>query len=258
MEATASDGTTIGWDESGDGRPLLLVHGGAVDAGSWSLVRPLLPTGLRVASMDRRGRGRSGRGGEPHSLEVEADDVLVVARALGGDVLVVGHSIGATIALQALRRSDDLITGAVLYEPPLPAMVPAAPAAMITALDDERFDDALEIFLREMVRLPAADLAAFRASPAWPMRVKLIWTMRREAAALADHDPDLAQYRAIGQPVELLLGDRTAPHHTAAIHALQPVLPSAHTTVLAGQGHGALLQAPQRIATSITEHLALR
>ena len=258
VEATSPDGTSIGWDDSGAGRPVLLVHGGAVDAGTWSLVRPLVHEGVRVAAMDRRGRGRSGRGGDQHSIEIEADDVLVVAEALGGDVLVVGHSVGATIALQALRRSGDLITAAVLYEPPLPGMVPNAPAAMLAALDDERYEDALTIFLSDMVHLDPADITAFQASPGWPTRVKLIWTMRREAQALADPATDLARYSCIGQPVELLVGERTAQHHAEAVAALQSVLPSAHTTVLSGQGHGALLQAPHLIAASINEHLGTR
>lgn len=101
MSVLAPDGVVVGWDEVGEGRPLLLVHGGVSDAGSWAFVRQNLPEGLRVAAMNRRGRGRSGRAEDlPHSWEVEANDVLAVA-----------HSIGAAITLQALRRSSAQATG---------------------------------------------------------------------------------------------------------------------------------------------------
>jgi pimeloyl-ACP methyl ester carboxylesterase len=70
----APDGIQIGWDEAGEGRPLLLVHPGVADARACGFVRQHLPDGLRVAALDRRGRGRSGRADEvPHSLDVEAD-----------------------------------------------------------------------------------------------------------------------------------------------------------------------------------------
>lgn len=229
-----------------------------MDSAIWDSVRSLLAEGFRVAAIDRRGRGRSGRGGEPYSLDVEADDVLVVAEALGGDVLVAAHSIGATISLEALRRSGGLISAAVLYEPPLPGSVPPPPAGMLAALDEGRDEDALEIFLRDMVKLAPGDLEAARASPGWAHRVELIWTMRREASALARHDPNIDRYRSIEQPVELLIGDDTAPHHTEAIDALQATLRRAHTRVLPGQGHGALLRAPALIAGSINEHLNTR
>jgi pimeloyl-ACP methyl ester carboxylesterase len=255
VETTSLDGTVVGWDESGSGKPLLLVHGGASDSGAWSLVRPLLPVGLRVAAMDRRGRGRSGRGGHVHSLDVEADDVLSVAEALGGGVVVVGHSIGATIALQALRRSDGLIRAAALYEPPLPGMTPETPEAMIEALDAGRDDDALTIFLSDMVRLSDSEIAALRTSPMWENRVALIWTMRRESQSLSSHDRDLSRYGEIDIPVQLLVGTNTAPHHTEAILALTTVVPDTESTVFEGQGHAALAQAPKLVAGAITDLL---
>lgn len=46
METTEADGTVIGWDESGDGRPVLLVNGGTANAGVWSGVRALHRDGL--------------------------------------------------------------------------------------------------------------------------------------------------------------------------------------------------------------------
>ena len=258
METTAPDGTTIGWDETGTGRPVCLVHGGASDSGVWSGVRALLPDGLRVAAVDRRGRGRSDRGNdEGYSLEVEADDILSVAKALGGGVIVVAHSIGATITLQALRRSGDLIAGAVLYEPPLPGMASGfgSSKAMLTALDEERYEEALIAFLTDLVRLPAADIAAYRASPIWASRVRLIWTMQRESSALQALDQDVARYSIITRPVRLLVGSRTAPHQAEAVKALATVIPNAAITVLDNQGHGALLQAPGLVASAISDFI---
>ena len=255
----APDGVVIGWDEAGEGRPLLLVHGGVGDAASWGFVRQRLPEGLRVAAMDRRGRGRSGRAEDvPHSLEVEADDVLAVAEALGGGVVVVAHSMGASITLQALRRQTGPIVGAVLYEPPLPGMPAGSESseAMNAALQDQRYEDALEAFLRDLVKLSPADLEAYRSSPLHSIQLALIWTMTREASALFSIDPDINRYASIAVPVQLLVGDRTALHSRQAVDALVNVLPHAGVTVLEGQGHGALVQAPQLVADAIIDFMA--
>lgn len=183
--------------------------------------------------------------------------MLSVAEALGGGVVVVAHSIGATIALQALRRSDGLIRAAALYEPPLPGMgiAPATPEAMIEALDAGKDEDALTIFLTDMARLSDGEVAAYRASPMWQSRVALIWTMRREGQSLSSHDQDLSRYGEIDVPVQLLVGTNTAPHHTEAILALATVIPDAETTVLERQGHAALVQAPGLVAGAITDLL---
>jgi pimeloyl-ACP methyl ester carboxylesterase len=129
---------------------------------------------------------------------------------------------------------------------------------MLAALDQGRDEDALEIFLRDMVKLDPPDLEAARASPGWSHRVEIIWTMRRETSALAQLDPNIERYGSIDQPVELVVGDQTARHHTEAVDALQATLRRAHTRVLPGQGHGALLRGPQLIAATINEHLNTR
>jgi pimeloyl-ACP methyl ester carboxylesterase len=95
VETTSLDGTVIGWDESGSGTPVLLVHGGAWDSGVWSPVRACCRKDCGLQRWIVEGAVEVVVGGDVHSLDVEADDVLSVAEALGGGVVVVAHSIGA-------------------------------------------------------------------------------------------------------------------------------------------------------------------
>ncbi len=53
------------------------------------------------------------------TIESEVSDVLSVAGAAGDWVLVVGHSSGAVVALEAALVSPSLFAGLVLYEPPV-------------------------------------------------------------------------------------------------------------------------------------------
>jgi pimeloyl-ACP methyl ester carboxylesterase len=126
---------------------------------------------------------------------------------------------------------------------------------MLAALKDGRYEDALVAFVRDMVKLAPDEIDAYRASPAWGIGVDLIWTMRREGLALSGLDADITQYSRIDRPIQLLVGPRTARHRSQAVSALAGVLPNAETTVLQGQGHGALMQAPDLVARAITDFL---
>lgn len=103
--------------------------------------------------------------------------MLNVAEALGGDVVVVAHSIAATITMKALRRHTGVISGAVLHEPPLPGTPAGLESSdvMDAALEDGRYEDALEAFLRDLVKLSPADLEAYQTSPLHSIQLALIW-----------------------------------------------------------------------------------
>jgi pimeloyl-ACP methyl ester carboxylesterase len=53
------------------------------------------------------------------SIAQEAEDVLAIARVIGDPVLLVGHSSGGVVALEALAALPSTFAGAVLYEPPV-------------------------------------------------------------------------------------------------------------------------------------------
>ena len=57
---TSRDGTPIAYWRSGDGPPLVLVHGTAADHSRWAPVLPAFEQRFTVCAIDRRGRGGSG------------------------------------------------------------------------------------------------------------------------------------------------------------------------------------------------------
>ncbi len=66
-------------------------------------------------AIDRRGRGGSGDSDE-YDLEREIEDMAAVVESIAEPVMLLGHSYGALIALEAALRTDNL-NGLVLYEP---------------------------------------------------------------------------------------------------------------------------------------------
>jgi hypothetical protein len=85
---TSADGTTTGWQRSGSGPPLLLVHGTTADHTRWSGISPQLDQHFAVHAMDRRGRGASTDDTEGYDILREAElrrlGVVEAGRALTG------------------------------------------------------------------------------------------------------------------------------------------------------------------------------
>lgn len=69
----------------------------------------------RVLAPDMRGHGRSLRSEEPFTLEAAADDVLALMHQLDAvPAVLVGYSMGGSIALLCAEREPDAVSGLVL------------------------------------------------------------------------------------------------------------------------------------------------
>jgi pimeloyl-ACP methyl ester carboxylesterase len=116
--------------------PALLITGGTGDASEWAHLAPTLAEECTVVTYDRRGISRSPRpaGWTATSMAEAADDLAALLCALDlTPAMVVGHSGGASIACSLVVRHPELVRHAVLYEPPLLAMVPDG-EALVTGL----------------------------------------------------------------------------------------------------------------------------
>ena len=118
MTITSTDGTKLAARWSGNGSPMVLVHGALGDLDDFALVEGLLAERHSVWVYSRRGRGGSGDGPD-YAVQREVEDVLAVVAAAGDGAHLVGHSFGAVCCLFAATRSPSL-RSLVLYEPPLP------------------------------------------------------------------------------------------------------------------------------------------
>ncbi len=100
-------------DWGGDGPVVLLLHGFLEHAHAWDLAAPLLAAdGFHVVALDWRGHGDSewiGAGGYYHFADYTAD-LAGIVRALGGRAALVGHSMGASAAIQYAGTEPDRVT----------------------------------------------------------------------------------------------------------------------------------------------------
>jgi len=102
MPRVDADGVGIEYEVTGQGRPVLLLHGWPDSGRLWRHQVPLLAAaGFQVVVPDLRGYGRSGKPEEveAYSLPVVARDVLAVLADMKiARAHLVGHDWGATLA----------------------------------------------------------------------------------------------------------------------------------------------------------------
>ena len=114
-------GGTLPIAMSGEGAPLILLHGWTLDNRMWRPQLEGLAGDFFCVAPDRRGCGRATA---PPDLAHEAEDVIAIADFLGFDrFALAGLSRGAVVALDVARRYGSRLTGLVVSGAPLPALV---------------------------------------------------------------------------------------------------------------------------------------
>jgi pimeloyl-ACP methyl ester carboxylesterase len=258
------DGTPIAVFSSGEGPPLVLVHGATADHTTWRTAGPLLERGFRLHAIDRRGRGASGDG-PAYSIEREFEDLAAVADAAaaeaGEPVDVVGHSYGGRIGLGAALLTTT-IRRLVVYEgAPPPAAGPGYQddgllervEAFVAAGDR---DEALATFMRDIVGMSQTDLAAFRADPIWPRRAAAVDTTIRELRAEVSPAGSLETLGRVRQPVLQIVGGESVAVFGEATRALDARLRDGRVVTIDGARHAAHHTHPAAFVAAIEAFLA--
>jgi pimeloyl-ACP methyl ester carboxylesterase len=258
MATTISpDGTTVAHRRSGQGRPLVLVHGTTADHTRWRTVLPLLEPHATLFAVDRRGRGASGDAAQ-YAIEREFADVAAVVDAVAdahGPVDLLGHSFGALCALEAalLTRS---VRRLVLYEPPVLAPPRSGTDDRLRALlAEDRGAEVVETFFREIVGMPRDQLDLIRSLPSWPARVAAAHTVLRERLVDPPYRFDPARFAALGVPTLLLGGADSPPFVQESTHAVAAAIPGSRVVRLEGQQHVAMDSAPELFAATVLDFL---
>lgn len=117
-----SGGVPIHVAQGGSGeRCALFVHGFPQDMHEWERVLPRLAPGRRVALMDMRGFGDSGRPLAGYDAATLAGDLLRVVEFLepAGPVDLVAHDLGAPVAYLAAATAPDRFRSLTYLEAPL-------------------------------------------------------------------------------------------------------------------------------------------
>lgn len=256
-QITSHDGTLISYKRSGSGPPLILVHGTTANHKRWDAIAPRFEPHFTVIAMDRRGRGESGDSPE-YNLMREAEDIAALADAMNDPVAILGHSYGALCSLEAALLSKN-ISKLILYEAPVPTEYflypPGTPERMKELIDRGELEAALEVMMRDVVKMPDHELEMYRQLPMWKERVAIAPTIPREMDIELDYTFDPQRFSDLSIPVLLLLGGDSPPIFKRATEIVDDALPNSTVVVMPGQQHIAMDTSPDLFAKEVLAFL---
>lgn len=117
MESVSSsfDGVPIAFEMLGDGSsPVVFVHGLVGDHTDFASQVAFLASNHRIVTMDLPGSGESGHDRLSWTMEAFGEDVATVVNHLDLDhVVLVGHSLGGNVTVEAAKRLDGRVAGLV-------------------------------------------------------------------------------------------------------------------------------------------------
>lgn len=173
---------------------------------------------------------------------------------------MLGHSFGGVCAFGGAALSSS-VRRLVLYEgwpapnPDALAIPPAVEQRMDALLAAGKCEAVLEVFFREVVRMPEQEFAVYRALPAWQARIAAAPTITREDRSEQETLFDPAQAAKITVPVLMLVGGDSPDSITADYETVAAALPDARIVVLEGQQHIAIDLVPELFATHVVAFL---
>jgi pimeloyl-ACP methyl ester carboxylesterase len=114
----SSDGVRIVYDVRGNGAStLVFLHCWACNRHFWKNQIDAFAPHYRVVTIDLAGHGESGKNRKQWSTVGLAQDVVAVANDLHLQrMILVGHSMGGTVALEAARQLNGRVLGVVLVD----------------------------------------------------------------------------------------------------------------------------------------------
>lgn len=254
----STDCTKIVYQKTGEGTPLIMVHGTNGSYAHWNLCLSQLNQHFTVYAMERRGRGQSGDTSD-YSIEREFEDVAALANSIGGPVDVFGHSFGAACVLGAARQIPNL-RWMILYEPPMLQGQQSPQRALLLdrmekLLADGKREEVVITLLRDMLNVPQPMIDRIQTMPNWTSQVEAAHTIPRELRQSHCYVPDLSALEQITIPIMFLLGSDSPPFFRQTTETLHSRLPNSQVVVLPGQQHSAMLTAPELFANEIIRFL---
>jgi len=237
-------------DDVGDGPVVLLLHAGVADRRMYAQhLRPLADAGVRAIAVDLPGFGEARM---PDEEDAPWADVIDTLDQLGVEqAALVGNSFGGAVALRVAVVAPDRVSALVLVSAPGEGIKPSPQLAAVwdaeaSALDEGDVDGAVDAIVDGWT-LPNAP-AELR---------ELVADMQRRAFETQLAGPELPQGRdpldgrldelaRVHAPTLIAVGEHDMPDFQLAAEAFARVLPDARVETIAGAGHLAPLERPER------------
>ncbi|MFB7663653.1 alpha/beta fold hydrolase [Kitasatospora sp. NPDC056138] len=230
-----------------DGGPpaatVVLVHGLLTDSLAsyyFTLGPALAAAGVEVLMYDQRGHGRTARPATGYRLEHFVDDLAALLDALevAAPVHLVGNSFGGTVAFGlAVRRPAQVASILAIESEPASRAWAAKLAGILDRAERQLVRESTLAWVAQQRGAHTARLARSAG------RLLAQTSLAREVPA--SRLPTESELRSIGCPVLAVYGTESDLAEQAAW--LAGLLPDCRTTLVPGQEHSVLVEAPAKV-----------
>ncbi len=262
---TAPDGARIAYDDMGEGRPLLLLHGLMAHRGFFARQHELADS-FRLIAVDLRGHGETQSPGEAPTIEQLTADVAGLADSLDlQDAIGVGWSLGASVLW-------DVLTGPAAHRFAGSVIVDMTPRVM----NDQSWrlglsEEACEARRRAIETdfptfATAAGQAIFAASNAGTLAESARWAgeefAKNDAGAISAlwsslvHQDFRARLGRIAQPTLIIHGAESHLYGSDTADHLEAALPHARAVRFDRSGHSPHFEQPELFNRAIRDFAA--
>ena len=247
--------------------PLVFVHGFGCSHEDWGLQFDHFKPTHEVVACDLRGHGLTpGRPGECTIENFGGDVAALVANLDLPQAILVGHSMGCRVVLQAASLAPERVAGLVLIDGSRTGSgdSAAAEAAARAALDKAGYAAFAENLFRQMFFTPSALAEAIverglRQSASfgpllWPGMAR--WDAAKMDAALAGVEAPVLVIQSTTRSPELRRSMLKAGESSPYLDLLRKALKQPRIEVVAGVGHFTMLEATATVNRLIGEFAA--
>jgi pimeloyl-ACP methyl ester carboxylesterase len=236
---------------------IVFVHGAALDHSVWHYqARYLAHHGFGVLAVDLPGHGRSP--GAVRTTVAELADWIAafIAAACVEKAHLVGHSLGALVALDVALRHPGQVAKLVLAGPSVP--MPVGESFLAAARDDSPAAFAMQTTWGHKRHVMLATSAIPGLSQAGASRQLVARShpgvQHADLAACHAYAPSPEAISALESPTLVIAGRRDQMTPLRAGQALAKLIPGAKLVVV-DTGHAMTIEAPRDVLVAIRDHL---
>ena len=260
------NGIELHYRETGEGLPIVFVHGYTGNSRNWALTIPALRDNFRTISVDLRGHGLSAKPAseDDYALEVMASDAYELLKSLDvTECVLVGHSMGGMVSQLLILEHPEIVRALVLVD--TAAEVPKG------LLYEERLNqrkrliemaetEGMEAVFEEQERITPLH-PALAANPRFVeiWREQFLMTSREAyiacARAMSSRRSLLGELGAISVPTLVICGEKDEPFLDPS-RQMHEAIPGSKLVIISGAGHGPQMETPAEFNRVLADFLA--